>query len=347
MEVIHMDKKVLGIYNSSAEVIKAIDEYRQKGYATDDFSIALNTTNFPSAPSVVKNETGVLTEDVGGRNMEEDEGFFDRLAAVFKGDFHTDVDHASYYEYFLTLGFDEESARRYERDINDGRILLLANKEDDTLLGTADPLTPVDNQEANVGLDTTVATNDTVDVNNTVADEQTLKLRKEQLDVEKDQVQTGEVEVHKDVVEEAQTVNVPVTHDEVYVERRKVTDEAATTTDAYAPMGEDDTIRIPIVEEQIEVTKKPVVNEEVVIGKKQVTETEQVTDNLKREEARIETTGDASVTDSDVDDANRGAITEQELYDPANKHDNDLQKDNLDDTLTAGNMNANIKNREI
>ena len=47
-------------------------------------------------------------------------------------------------------------------------------------------------------------------------------------------------------------------------------------------------IRIPIMEERIEVTKTPVVVEEVIVGKRKIQETKQVQDIIKKEEARIE-----------------------------------------------------------
>ena len=47
-------------------------------------------------------------------------------------------------------------------------------------------------------------------------------------------------------------------------------------------------IRIPIIEERIEVTKRPVVVEEVIVGKRKIQETKQVQDIIRKEEARIE-----------------------------------------------------------
>jgi uncharacterized protein (TIGR02271 family) len=81
-------------------------------------------------------------------------------------------------------------------------------------------------------------------------------------------------------------------------ERRSVDNTDADTT---TPIGNEETIRVPIVEEKVKVTKKPVVAEELVIGKKQVTETQQVTENIKREEAKVTKEGDASVKETTTD----------------------------------------------
>lgn len=118
-----------------------------------------------------------------------------------------------------------------------------------------------------------------------------LKLREEQLNVGKERVQTGEVELHKEVVEEQQTINVPVTHEEVYIERRPVSGGQADAT----PIGEDETISVPVSEEQVHVHKNTVVTGEVAIGKRAVEETQQVTDTVKREEVSIEQEGNAPI----------------------------------------------------
>nr|WP_232101851.1 YsnF/AvaK domain-containing protein [Paenibacillus sp. URB8-2] len=118
-----------------------------------------------------------------------------------------------------------------------------------------------------------------------------LRLHEEQLNVSKDKVQTGEVSIHKEVVEEQKTINVPVTHEEVVIERRAVHDGSTTE-----PIGKDETIRIPVSEERVEVNKNTVVTGEVGIGKREVQGTERVRDTVRREEARVDKTGEAKVT---------------------------------------------------
>ena len=85
-------------------------------------------------------------------------------------------------------------------------------------------------------------------------------------------------------MEEQRTVHVPLLREEVYVERRPVFDGKVDGS----PFTEDERIRIPIIEERLEVTKTPVVVEEVIVGKRKIQETKQVQDTIKKEEARIE-----------------------------------------------------------
>jgi len=53
-------------------------------------------------------------------------------------------------------------------------------------------------------------------------------------------------------------------------------------------MANNEVVRIPIIEERIEVTKRPAVVEEIIIGKRKVQETKEVRDIVMKEEARIE-----------------------------------------------------------
>ncbi|WP_051348481.1 YsnF/AvaK domain-containing protein [Peribacillus kribbensis] len=127
-------------------------------------------------------------------------------------------------------------------------------------------------------------------------EEQKLKLREEQLDINKNEVQTGEVEVNKEVTEEQKTVEVPVKREEVYVERRSVDNEI---TDADGEFNDNETIRVPIVEEQIEVSKRPVVTDEVVIGKRTVEDSKHVTETVRKEEANLNTSGNPKINGDD------------------------------------------------
>lgn len=127
--------------------------------------------------------------------------------------------------------------------------------------------------------------------------EQNLRLREEQLRVQKEPVETGEARLRKDVVTEQKSIDVPVTREEVYIERRPGSGQPADQ-----PIGEGETYRVPVREEQVTVEKQPYVREEVAMGKRPVQETKQVSDTVRREEAHVERTGDANVQGSDVED---------------------------------------------
>ncbi len=102
-------------------------------------------------------------------------------------------------------------------------------------------------------------------------------------------VEAGEVEIRKDVVTEEQTLEVPKTREEVVIDRHPVARRPADR-----PVGEDagETLRVPMHEEQVSVEKQPIVTEEIEVSTRQVQDTEQMSGDVRREEARIERAGD-------------------------------------------------------
>jgi uncharacterized protein (TIGR02271 family) len=123
----------------------------------------------------------------------------------------------------------------------------------------------------------------------------TIEVKEERLHAEKRPVETGEVTVRKEVHTENRTIEVPVQREEVVIERTPVHGRAATegiTGDAIRA-GEE--VRIPVREEQVNVTKEAVVNEEVRVGKRTVQDTERVSGQVRKEEVKVEQTGDVDV----------------------------------------------------
>ena len=120
-------------------------------------------------------------------------------------------------------------------------------------------------------------------------DGRVIQLHEEHLRANKEQVEAGAVKVRKEVHTEKKQITVPVEREEVVVERRPASGKAAT-----ADMSAEE-IRIPVKEERVHVTKEPVVTEEVTVGKRKVRENRTVSDTVRKEEAVVESEGDASV----------------------------------------------------
>ena len=125
---------------------------------------------------------------------------------------------------------------------------------------------------------------------------QNVQLREEQLRANKQSVETGAVGLRKDVVSEQQSFDVPVNREEVVIERHAASGQSSDT-----PIGEGETYRVPVREEQVTVDKQPVVREEVSLGKRQVQDSQRVSDTVRREEARVERQGDVNVQGDDTD----------------------------------------------
>jgi len=121
---------------------------------------------------------------------------------------------------------------------------------------------------------------------------QRMQVVEEELHAQKRPVEAGEVTLRKEVHTEHKTVEVPVRREEVVIERHAPTGSGVAASDIRP--GEE--IRVPVMEEQVTVQKTPVVKEEVSVGKRVVQDTERVTGEVRKEEVRVERTGDVDVT---------------------------------------------------
>ena len=118
------------------------------------------------------------------------------------------------------------------------------------------------------------------------ADPGHIQLFGEVLRVRKQKVSSGEVHVRKESVTHMETVQVPVTREHLVVEH---SDENGRTTP-------DDSIRVPLSEERVQIDKDTVLREEYKVGKREVTQNESISDRVRRERLLID---DATARDSD------------------------------------------------
>ncbi len=100
----------------------------------------------------------------------------------------------------------------------------------------------------------------------------------EEVEIGKRERQAGEVQVGKHV--ETERISQPVSkrRERVYVERRPVSGDT--------PRGatfDNEEIRVPVTEEEVFVDKRPVVKEELVVGKETVEDTETIETDLRKE----------------------------------------------------------------
>jgi len=118
-----------------------------------------------------------------------------------------------------------------------------------------------------------------------------IPLRDEEIEVHKHREKVGEVVVGKEVVEEQRTFEVPVSREEVTIERHTVD---RPIEGAMPPVGrESEVVRVPIYEDVVDVEKRAHVHEEIVVSPEDVTTQERVTRTVRREVPDISTTGGA------------------------------------------------------
>lgn len=318
------------VFNTQAEVLSKVNELKAQGYDERDmYVVAQDKHSF----SMVENQTNVNVDTAG---EQEHQGFMGKFMAAFSDDSSTEafrgmgLSHDESEEYRrqvesgkLVLYVDSDYGDSYEKHnqsynqtsgVNDNqydRTGVEANRDHNDHLSDNGSLSRTDRDQ---GYDNTLSADRSQDYDDTPGvdrsgvtetnsdtEEERLRLHEERLNVDKERVQTGEVNVSKHVVEDQQSIEVPVEREEVYVERRKV-DHNASGTDAF--VDENDSIHVPLSEEKVVVSKEDVVSEEIVVGKRKVRDTETVSETVRREEADIDE-GTDTRTDVDRDDHKR------------------------------------------
>jgi len=187
------------------------------------------------------------------------------------------------------LGIPEEEAHYYESEFKSGRTLVTVRAD-----GRYDEAWNILHQHGAYNRQTSASTSQHTSAATAARTHasggQTVELHEEQLHATKRPVETGEVRVHKEVVTEQRNIQVPVTHEEVVIERRPASGHASASD--IRPGQE---IRIPVTEERVHVDKETVVKEEVHVGKRKVTDTETVAGTVRKEEVRVDKEGDVQV----------------------------------------------------
>jgi uncharacterized protein (TIGR02271 family) len=118
----------------------------------------------------------------------------------------------------------------------------------------------------------------------TSEDEIVIPLREEELTASVRETEAGAARIQKTVVAEDRVLEVPVTEEQIRVERR-VVDRAAGANDVDA--FEEMVIEVPLTEQEVQLQKQTRVAEEVVVSKEAIQHTEQVRGTVRREEVDV------------------------------------------------------------
>lgn len=201
------------------------------------------------------------------------------------------------------MGLPSREANFYNNEFEQGHTIVTVNTNDRQQQASA-ILMRDGGYDANMGdvrgqnagpYAATTAANYGTTANTNPAGTRDIELREEQLRATKQKVQAGEVDIHKEVVSEQKTIDVPVTREEVVIERHPYTGQQPQTAAGPIDQNAEQTIRIPVSEEKVNVEKETVVTGEVTVGKRPVEETEHFTDTVRKEELRVERQGDVDV----------------------------------------------------
>jgi uncharacterized protein (TIGR02271 family) len=302
-------QSVVGVFHDRAQAEEAVEALHEAGFRDDQIGFAARDSEAPAGSQTIGEGTeageGAAKGLVGGGIIGGVLGALATglipgigpviagglLAGILGGAAVGAAAGGLFGALVGSFGVPEEEARYYDEEFRSGRTIVTVNAqgrraEAESIL-------------REYGAYDATTRGDATGVTGRTELDRNMQLREEELRTRKTSVETGQVSLGKEVVEEQRTVDVPVTREEVYVERH-----AVDRRPSDRPVTEaEQTIEVPVREERVELEKQPVVYEEVGVGKREVTETESVSETVKREEARIEKEGDV-----DLDGKNPGDV---------------------------------------
>lgn len=271
---IYMEEKnltVIGSYSTREEALSVIERLRNEGYERDD--IVIYTTDEAASRLGFDGLSGIDVEtDENRMDGEEDRSLWEKIKDTFSFDTYDSE----------TATPENDTLYQYRGDISDGKFVITVKgyrqpETTEDTMDTQDTVSPASTM--GTGLETGTGT-DPMDVGGTTGFQNTT-----------DPLNMTPGTDPMDVPGETDTMGTSKTED---IDRKPVTDQSSQGTDENL---EDDTITIPIKEEQVDVSKHTVVREEVGIHKEEHEDVEKVTEDVSREELDIDTSGDVHIED--------------------------------------------------
>jgi uncharacterized protein (TIGR02271 family) len=290
---------VVGYFSTQAEAESAIKALKQAGFQQSRIGVAARSTQPGLASSTTAETTGNSSAYKAGHSAggawESVKSFFgggsvEPYAGEATGDtlndhVITDGDYASddVHHSLAGLSVPAEQARYFGHQLGageDGAVITVnaEGREEEALEILEDNGADIGDGAEDFDYGAAAAQ---------PAGSQNVQLYGEVLRVHKERVSSGEVRIRKDVVTTTQTVQVPVTREELVVEKVPVTGQQVASNATFG--GEE--IRIPLTEERAVVEKQPIVREEVRIGKKEITNVESFDEQVRSEELKVDQTG--------------------------------------------------------
>jgi uncharacterized protein (TIGR02271 family) len=294
------NNEIYAFFKNRSDALAAISDLKDAGFSSGQIGLAM--ADDPSLTSTESVRTEDASSPTGGerglasRGKTDDRSAWDKIKDFFAGEHETYIGDEKAHE--STYGnISSERAHYYNSGIAAGGAVLTVSAPADRLEEAREILADHDADVRTSGFETSgIASSDSsTGAGTSVADtnERRIQLRGEMLRAVKQRVEKGEIRLRKDIVTENQTISVPVTREEVVVERVS----AGEAEPLSGSIGEEGEIRVPVSEERVSVVKEPVVTGEVRVHKRDVQDNQQVTDTVRHEEVRVEKEGSVDVND--------------------------------------------------
>lgn len=276
--------RVVAFFPRRHDAFRAVQALREAGYKNEEIG-------FIAQGDIEHYESTAGATSSATRN--DDRSFWQSVKDFFTGESHDDYDYETHYtDATGDLGWSADRADYYRSGIRTGGALVTVSGA--RTMEARRILEENGGDLRETGFDRSQNQTPAVASERSGASdeaEQRIQLRGERLRTFKERVQSGEVRLRKEVVTENQRVEVPVTREEIVIERTPASSDARVAGD----IGSDSEIRVPLSEERVRVEKEPVVNEEIRVGKRQVQRAEHVSDQVRHEELRVDKDGDVAV----------------------------------------------------
>jgi uncharacterized protein (TIGR02271 family) len=276
----HQHRTIAGLFEDTAHAENAVRQLESRGFDRSSIGIA---TRDRAQRERLDERTGI---DVSDSAAKAARGTHRSVMDTIKSWFQPQGTDALTGE-----GLTPQEARDIEQGLAAGMILVVVDAGDraDDVIAIFGPGEADLEAQAETGAPTSARSRTTGP-----GGPQNIELRGEELEVEKRQREAGEVRVRKEVVSEQRSVDVPVTREELVVERHPTAEKRAATSGDLGEAGSAEEMRIPLREEEVEVRKRPVVRDEVSLGKREVQDTQHIDETVRHEE--LEVKGEGNVT---------------------------------------------------
>jgi len=323
---------IVGVFEDRRHADQAVNELRQAGFREDQIGVAMRHAEGTTDAATDENDshagTGAMTGILTGLGLGALAGLGVLSGvipvvgpAIAAGTLGVILSNAAagaglgaLVGALVGAGIPEEEAKYYQGEFEAGRTIVTVNAD-----GRADEVSAIlrrhgaydmSTRGAVVGGSTgavthaasasTHAASATTHATGTSAhaatrEGDTIQVKEERLHAEKRPVEAGEVRVRKEVHTETKTIEVPVEHEEVVIERTPVHGRVAAEGIAAGAIREGEEIRIPVREEKVDVSKHAEVVEEVKVGKRVVQDTERVSGQVRKEEVHVEQKGNVDI----------------------------------------------------
>ena len=289
--------QIYAFFKNRSDALAAISDLKDAGFTSGQIGLAM--ANDPSFSSTESMRPEYSSSELGAasRARTDDRSAWDKIKDFFTGEHETYIGDENAHE--STYGnISSDRARYYNSGIAAGGAVITVSAPAERLEEAREIIEDHDGDVRTSGFETEgIASSGSMGTARAgETDERRIQLRGEMLRAVKQRVEKGEIRLRKDIVTENQTISVPVTREEVVVERVS----AGEAQPLSGKIGDEGEIRVPVSEERVSVVKEPVVTGEVRVRKQAIQDNQQVTDTVRHEEVRVENEGAVDVKDQSI-----------------------------------------------